>query len=123
MFATSVCESTSSSTVKEWWLHEINLKTGNDVPNPPAPTNPVQITGSATGADDADDLTSGSITFAPGEVLQRSALLDAANPQTGAPSNLIYIAFGSAVPETTNPYHGWVFGYDGSLTRRIVDLR
>jgi hypothetical protein len=73
--------------------------------------SPLEIAGTADG---------GTLTFAPGEVLQRAALLEVHNANA-TPANVIYVAFGSAVPEAPNPttgqtypYHGWIFAYSTS---------
>jgi hypothetical protein len=58
-------------------------------------------------------------TFQAWETLQRSALLQV-KVSGASPNNLIYVPFGFGVgEEKANPYHGWVFGYDGSLTQQV----
>lgn len=111
MFVTSLCQTSSGS--QQWWIHEINLYTGYDS------ATHQQITGPASGLDNADDLASGSIPFNGYEVLQRAALLEV-HVSGATPSHLIYVAFGSAVNETEVPYHGWVFGYSGSLAKEFA---
>src|SRR6202021_717967 len=89
-----------------WYLHEIDLT--NQLQDVVGSGSPLEISGTADG---------GTLNFAPGEVLQRPALLEVQN--VGAtPANVIYVAFGSAVPEAPHPttgqsypYHGWIFGY------------
>lgn len=67
----------------------------------------------------------GSVEFSPGSVLQRSALLEVRN-SSATPSNVIYIPFGSAVPEASSsyPYDGWLFGYSvsGSVISTTPDF-
>jgi len=107
MFLTSLCMDSQSDV--HWYLHEIDLT--NQLQDVVGSGSPMEISGSADG---------GTLTFAPGEVLQRPALLEVQN--VGAtPANVIYIAFGSAVPEAPNPvtgenypYHGWIFAYSTS---------
>jgi hypothetical protein len=42
------------------------------------------------------------------------ALLEVPNPGTSGPSNLIYTPFASAQGEMDSPYHGWIFGFNGT---------
>ena len=105
MFLTNVCLDSQSHV--HWFLHEVDITNQfQDVPNS---GSPLEIAGS-----------SGGDTFSAGEVLQRPSLLEVQNPG-GTPANVIYIGFGSAVPEAPNtvtgqsyPYHGWLFGYSTS---------
>ena len=102
MFLADVCMDSQARI--HWFLHEVDITNQfRDVPNS---GSPMEITGS-----------NGGDTFAAGEVLQRPALLEVENP-SGTPANIIYVGFGSAVPEAPNadtgqsyPYHGWLFGY------------
>jgi hypothetical protein len=121
MYTTSLCQTSEGGTAGvQWWLHEIDLTTGRDV---------------CAGGTWTDGVCSGNELhtqiLAPGganpfqawETLQRPALLEAPNPGTGGPSNLIYIAFGSGQGETNSPYNGWIFGYNGtpeSLTQEFA---
>ena len=115
MFLTDVC--LDSQAQVHWFLHEVDITNAFlDVPNA---GSPIEIAGSSGGA-----------TFAAGEVLQRPALLEVQNPG-GTPANVIYIGFGSAVPEAPNtvtgqtyPYHGWLFGYStsGSNNQLVQDF-
>jgi len=114
MFVTSVCQTGSTRGDQEWWLHELSLYNGHDY------VTPVQIVGPASGSDDADDITiGGSIPFNAWEVNQRPALLEV-QVSGATPNHLVYVAFGSAVSETEAAYHGWVFGYSGSLTQEFA---
>jgi hypothetical protein len=58
------------------------------------------------------------IPFKPAEQMQRPALLE--DPSSGT----IYIGFGTMSPtEATNPYHGWLFGYQyagNTFTQTLV---
>jgi hypothetical protein len=107
MFLTSLCMDSQGAV--HWFLHEIDLT--NQLQDVTGSGSPLEIAGSANG---------GALTFSPGEVLQRPALLEVQNP-SATPANVIYIAFGSAVPEVpspttgqTYPYHGWIFAYSTS---------
>ena len=116
VYVTGSCETTSGNiTTERWYIHKVSLLTGQDLVTPP-----VQITGSATGSDGADDLVGSSIPFVPYELLQRPALLKVA--VSGAqPSSLIYVAFGwGSAEEKGDAYHGWIFGYDSSLTQQFA---
>lgn len=105
MFLTDVCLDSQAHT--HWFLHEVDIT--NEFQDVPNSGSPIEIAGS-----------NGGDTFSAGEVLQRPALLEVQNPG-GTPANVIYIGFGSAVPEAPNavtgqtyPYHGWLFGYSTS---------
>ncbi len=116
VYVTSLCETAASPGAQKWWIHRLNLYTGADQ------VTPQQIGGTVTGSDGADDLTGNSIPFNAWETMQRAALLQVKVSGTGTPNNLIYAAFGFGYGpggEITTPYHGWVFGYGGLLTRRI----
>jgi hypothetical protein len=115
MYATSLCQISGGGTAgAQWWLHEIDLSTGLDVCAGGTWTG-----GVCTGNELHTQIVSpGSeaITFQAWQQLQRPPLLDVSNPGAGGPSNLIYIAFGTAQGETDSPYHGWIFGYNGTPT-------
>jgi len=115
MYVTSLCQTAASNAGQQWWIHQINLYTGADQ------TTQQQIGGTVAGSDDADDLTGSSIAFNGWETLQRSALLQVKVSGTGSnPNNLIYVPFGFGTGEEKGtPYHGWLFGYDGSLTQQV----
>jgi hypothetical protein len=111
VFLAAQCQ--TSSVQESWYLHEIDLATGYDM-------SKIQISGSAPGSNDADDLNGGTIAFNGKEENQRAALLDV-NSSNFTTHPLIYVPFGVATKETsasTDPYHGWVLGYtlsSGSL--------
>ena len=116
IYLTSFCVTGTGHSAQQWWIHELNLYTGLDqVPQQ-------QITGITAGTDDADGLVGSTIAFTPWNTLQRPALLEVRlSGTTGNPNPLIYVAFGygQAATENSTPYHGWVYGYDSSLTQRI----
>lgn len=113
MFTTSLCQTAGGGTAgTQWWIHEINLKTGQDV---------------CAGGTWTDGVCSGTelhtqVVYAPAggypflawQELQRSALLEVPNPGSGELSNLIYAAFASGQGETDSPYHGWIIGFSGT---------
>ncbi len=107
MYVTDFCS--TSTKVKEWWLHQIDLTTGYDI-------GKIQLSGS-------DTVQGNTVTFEASEELQRSALLLVA-PPGAQPSHVIYIAFGTAVPEdsSTNPYHGWLLGYTNDSTGALSEV-
>jgi hypothetical protein len=107
MFLTNLCADSQANI--HWYLHEIDLT--DQLQDVVGSGSPLEIAGSTDG---------GTVSFAPGEVLQRAALLEVRNVNA-TPANVIYVAFGSAVPEAPNPttgqtypYHGWIFGYSTS---------
>jgi hypothetical protein len=114
MFTTSLCQTSGGGTSgTQWWLHEIDLTTGLDVC--------AGGTWSSGGCSGTELHT--QILYSPGgaaypfqawQQLQRAALLEVPNPGSGGLSNLIYIAFASGQGETDSPYHGWIFGFNGT---------
>ena len=119
MFTTSMCQVSSGGTAGvQWWLHEIDLTTGLDVCS-----GGTWVDGVCTGNELHTQIVSPDGAFQAWETLQRAALLEVPNPATGGPSNLIYIAFGTGQGETDSPYHGWIFGYNGTpggLTQELA---
>ena len=116
IYLTSFCETGTGHSAQEWWIHELNLYTGLDQ----APQQ--QIAGTANGADDADSLTGATIPYAAWTTMQRPALLEArVSGATDNPNPMIYVSmgYGQAGGEIPAPYHGWVFGYDSSLTQHV----
>lgn len=113
MFLTSLCKKVD--TTSHWYLHALDLTTGADVSG-----SPVDITGSASGSNDADDLASGQIPFMPQRQHQRAGLLEAPVPALLNVNPLLYIAFGTGLSETGRKYHGWVFAYSTSLQQQFA---
>jgi hypothetical protein len=126
MYVTSFCQigTTFSATNDQWWIHQINLTTGADN------VTHQQITATVAGSGGADDLFTTSppcpstgpnpcIQFTGWETLQRSALLEV-NVAGASPGTLIYVAFGNALAEKGNRYHGWIFAYDASLNQQVA---
>ena len=112
MYATSMCQVSSGGTAGvQWWLHEIDLTTGRDVC-----AGGTWVEGVCSGTELHTQILSsgGAYSFQAWEELQRPALLLVPNPESGGPSNLIYIAFGTGQGETNSPYHGWIFAYSGT---------
>jgi hypothetical protein len=103
MFLTSYC---TGSGGPEWWLHEINLKNGSDV----ASNN--------IGNDVRGLSCPGCSTFTDGWQFQRAALLAVKNSGNTNTPNLIYILFGTGVPENvfSQDYTGWVVAYKSTST-------
>ena len=97
MFLTSFCK--TADPQERWYLHEINLTTGHDVA--------VNYIGNDVRQ------TLGHSAFSDGYQWQRSALLEVKNPYNGSTHNLIYVLFGTGVPENAYNYGyaGWVVAY------------
>lgn len=101
---------TDESGASVYRLHAINLLIGAERTN-------IVVGGAVPGTGDDSQATSCAtwnngtlsppcIPFKPAEQLQRPALLE----DTAGPA--IYVAFGTlSTQEFTNPYHGWLFGY------------
>ncbi len=79
-------------------LHKIDITTGADLGS-------VAITGSVTG--NGTDAVNGTVAFNPKSQLQRTGL--------ALVNGNVYMGFGSH--NDVPVYHGWVFGYDATLTR------
>lgn len=111
MYVTSLCQTSAGLGNQNWYVHVIDLTTGYDLVTSASQRHITPAT-CVSGTDNADDLSNGCITFNAWEVLQRSALLEVS--VTGAtPSSMIYIPFGfGSGGEKTQPYHGWIFGYN-----------
>jgi hypothetical protein len=116
MYATSLCQTAAGGMAgTQWWIHEIDLTTGLDVC-----AGGTWSSGVCSGTELHTQIayppsgTTGVITFKAWQELQRMALLEVPNPGTGGLSNLIYVAFASAQGEMSSPYHGWIFGYNGT---------
>ncbi len=84
-------------------LHALDLNTGQEKFN-----GPVIIQGSVPGVGAAS--VNGVVTFDSKQQLQRPALL--------LSNGVVYFAFGSY--GDTDPFHGWVFGYDATTLRQAA---
>jgi hypothetical protein len=115
MFTTSLCQtSAGGSMATQWWMHEIDLTTGLDVCAGGTWSN-----GVCSGTELHTQFLytpSGGYPFMAWQQVQRSALLEVQNPGTGGLSNMIYAPFASGEGETNSPYHGWIFGFNGTPT-------
>ena len=88
---------TAPSTGGYWHgLHALDITTGNEVTG-----SPVVISASVKG-NGYDHDVNGNIVFNPKTENNRSALLEL--------NGVIYVAFAST--GDTDPYHGWILGYD-----------
>jgi hypothetical protein len=118
MYATSLCQTAAGGQgATQWWLHEIDLTTGLDVCAGGTWTGGV-CSGTELHSQIIYPPTTGGgvVPFQAWQELQRMALLEVPNPGTGGLSNMIYMAFASGQGEMDSPYHGWVFGYNGTPT-------
>ncbi|HUO28505.1 MAG TPA: hypothetical protein VMU80_04765 [Bryobacteraceae bacterium] len=104
MYVVSACSTGGTAPATEWFLHQLNLQTGQD--NSPS----VEIASPNSNQTDEALPESTPVQFQGAQAIQRSGLLQV-KVSTATPSQLIYIAFGAAVSESANPYHGWVFSY------------
>ena len=84
-------------------LHSLQLGTGRERVGSPA-----VISGSVSGTGDGS--SGGKLVFDPNQSLQRPALLKL--------NGNIYVGFGSH--GDLNPFHGWIFGFDGASLRRLL---
>jgi len=84
-------------------LHAINITTGLERPG-----SPVLISASVSGT--GYDNSNGTITFNAKFQKQRSALL--------LLNGIVYICYASY--NDTDPYHGWVIGYDASTLAQVT---
>ncbi len=80
-----------------YWLHALDITNGAEKFN-----GPVVIQASVPGS--APDGQNGIITFNTANQLQRPALL--------LFGGMVHIAFGTASPDLSQPYHGWLLSYD-----------
>jgi hypothetical protein len=85
-------------------IHALNITDGME-----RPFGPVEVTASApgTGIDSID----GIVHFDPRQHIQRPALTLA--------GGILYVAYGSAAD--TDPYHGWVIGYNASNLQLLTN--
>jgi hypothetical protein len=99
-----VAKSFTTANGFQQYLHALDLTTGAEKPNSPKLINP-QITGNGDGN------VGGTITFDALKQNQRSGLL--------LLNGIVYITWASH--GDTDPYHGWVLGYDKTtLVQKIV---
>lgn len=119
MYVTSLCQTGTTQGQQQWWLHQIDLTTGADTTSGGVSTHK-QITASVTDYAGADGDNSGTVTFPAWQALQRPALLEV---NVSGASPMIYISFGlGMLSEKSQPFHGWVFGYDSSLNFKFAFL-
>jgi hypothetical protein len=83
-------------------LHALDITTGAEKFG-----GPVQIAGSVPG--EGVDSVGGTVTFNSHQQIQRAALL--------LSNGVVYIAFAGYAD--TDPYHGWLFGYDAATLARV----
>jgi len=98
MFLTDWCQTSGSTPMLQWNIHEINLKTGVDI-------TPSRWIGSS--------MDFGGSGFQDVNQTQRAALLEVPNPHSGG-NPLVYLAFGTGTVEdnaTAHPYNGWLLAY------------
>lgn len=88
-------------------LHALNVATGVEIPGSPVV---IQATVPGTGWGSVN----GQISFNALYENQRAALL--------LSNGVVYIAWASHGLEATNPYHGWVIGYDASTLAQVAVL-
>ena len=86
-------------------LHAIDCASGAERPN-----SPVTIQAKVPGT--SSDSTDGSLSFDPGQHLQRPALL--------LSKGVVYVAFGSH--GDGEPYHGWLMGYSAANVQQQVSV-
>ena len=105
IFLTNYCQNHVATPF--WYLHRLLLQNGRDDIAPALMQSPPS-------ANPDDNFT------AKGQ-LQRPALLEAPIPAVAGVSPVIYIGFGTATSEGgSNPYHGWLFGYNTSLVLQFA---
>ena len=77
-------------------IHALNLVDGSE-----RPFGPVEVAAAVPGS--GMDSSNGIVTFNPRQHIQRPAMTLA--------SGILYVGYGSAAD--TDPYHGWILGYEG----------
>ncbi|HEV2695239.1 MAG TPA: PA14 domain-containing protein [Verrucomicrobiae bacterium] len=85
-------------------IHALSICDGSE-----RPFSPVEVTASVAGTGIGS--SNGVVTFDPRQHIQRPALTLAAG--------VLYVAYGSAAD--TDPYHGWIIGYDASNLRQLTN--
>jgi hypothetical protein len=103
-----VVAETYVSDAANFYIHALDVTTGHERVG-----SPVLITGKVAGTGDPlypTDAPGGELPFNPVMHWQRAGLLEL--------NGNIYIGFSSH--QDTRPYHGWLFGYDGTSLRRVL---
>ncbi len=95
-------EATTTATNYYHRLHALNLATGAEQPN-----SPVNVTATYPGKGATS--VHGVVTFSPREQNLRCALTLA--------NGIVYLAYSSYAD--TDPYHGWIIGYDARTLRPL----
>lgn len=101
----AVSKSTVTGTAFFQRLHALDLTTGNEQLNG---NKPMLIAASVPGTGDGS--SGGSVAFDPGQEGQRPGL-------ALLPNGVVYVAWASH--EDSNPYHGWVMGFDKASLNRV----
>ena len=103
-----VVAETFVNSVAAFYLHALDVTSGRERLGSPA-----QISGKVLGTGDPSypsDAPGGQLVFNAFMEWQRPGLLEL--------NGNIYIAFSGH--QDTRPYHGWLFGYDGTSLRRVL---
>ena len=98
----TTCSPASPPCVYHHSLHALDITSGAE-----KFSGPVQIAGSVPGV--GVDSVNGVVTFNSHQQIQRSALL--------LSNGVVYVAF--AGYSDTDPYHGWIFGYNAATLARV----
>jgi uncharacterized repeat protein (TIGR03806 family) len=85
-------------------IHALNITDGSE-----RSFSPIEVTASVPGT--GFDSSNGVVTFNPRQHIQRPALTLA--------GGILYVAYGSAAD--TDPYHGWIIGYDASNLQLLTN--
>ncbi|MGA3241620.1 MAG: hypothetical protein ABSG03_35610 [Bryobacteraceae bacterium] len=103
-----VVAETYVSNTANFYIHALDITTGHERLG-----SPVQIVGKVAGLGDPGypaDAPGGEVVFNPFMEWQRPGLLEL--------NGNIYVGFSGH--QDTRPYHGWLFGYDGTSLRRVL---
>jgi hypothetical protein len=103
-----VVAETYVSNTANFYIHALDVTTGHERLG-----SPVLIFGKVMGTGDPaypSDTSGGQVAFNPIMEWQRPGLLEL--------NGNIYIGFSGH--QDSSPYHGWLFGYDGSSLRRVL---
>jgi hypothetical protein len=98
----TTCSSISPPCVYHHSLHALDITSGAEKFG-----GPVQIAGSVPGT--GADSVNGVVTFNSHQQIQRSSLL--------LSNGVVYVAFAGYAD--TDPYHGWIFGYNVATLARV----